>query len=535
MENYRYAMSKRGMVSSAHTLISSTGINILRNNGNAMDAAVSMALTASVVLPDMCGIGGDTFLLYFDKKSKSVYALNGSGPMGSAYNKDFFNKLGYNINPEHGILSISVPGSISALTQGLNRFGSMQFGDCAKDAIEYASNGFPIGKKTSEYISKKIDLIKNSKALSDIFLDQDNNAKSVHSVVKNEKLANTLRNISQNKEDYFYSELSKIFVPELNKLGANFTLEDFTNYKAEWVEPIKIKYRNHNIYQTPPVSQGIIHLEMLNILSNFDMTNYGRNSSDQIHTMVESKKLAFEDRIKYFGDPNFVINPVEQILSNEYCHQRSQLISKNESINIERNLLNHQGKHTTSLVVVDSHGNACSLITSISDAFGSGIMDDETGILWNNRIGTNANLIENHPNCVGSGKRTMNTLNTYMILDKDGNCRYLGNTPGGDNQPQWNAQMVVNLLDNKLNVLDSINQPMWYDSQSTNPFNKSIENILYIEKGISQNVVDELIQKGHNVKLIDRCNSAVQLIEIREDGVLCGATDHRAEGVVIGY
>lgn len=535
MENYRYAMSKRGMVSSAHTLISSTGINILRNNGNAMDAAVSMALTASVVLPDMCGIGGDTFLLYFDKKSKSVYALNGSGPMGAAYNKDFFNKFGYNINPEHGVLSISVPGTISALMNGLKRFGSLQFGDCAKDAIDYATDGFPIGKKTSEYILKKVDLIRNSKALSKIFLDTDNNPKPVHSLVKNEKLANTLKDLSNNDDKYFYRELSKIYVPELNKIGANFILEDFANYEAEWVEPIKINYRDHYIYQTPPVSQGIIHLEMLNILSNFNMNNLGMNTSDQIHTMVESKKLAFEDRINYFGDPKFVTNPVEKILSKEYCRLRSQLISHNKSMVIDNNLLNHQDKHTTSLVVVDSYGNACSLITSISDAFGSGVMDEKTGILWNNRIGTNANLIGNHPNCVDSGKRTMNTLNTYMILDESGNCRYLGNTPGGDNQPQWNVQMVVNLLDNKLNVLDSINQPMWYDSQSTNPSNKTIENILYIEKGINQNIVDELIQKGHSVKLIDRCNSAVQLIEIREDGVLCGATDHRAEGVVIGY
>jgi len=534
MENYRYSMGKRGMVASAHSLISSTGINILRNNGNAMDAAVSMALTAGVVLPDMCGIGGDTFLLYYDNSTKNVYSLNGSGPMGYEYTVEFYKNRGYNINPEHGILSISVPGSISALMEGLEKFGSKSFKECSKDAIFYASNGFPIGKKTSEYIEKRIETIKMSNALSKILLEEDGSPKKVHSIIKNKNLANTLELLSNNPKEYFYQNYSEVYVKELNKLGASFKFDDFKQYKAEWLEPISLEYKDYTVFQVPPVSQGIIHLETLNILSNFNLSKLETSSSEQIHLMVESKKLAFNDRIKFFGDPKFNQNPVNELLSKEYGELKSKLINQDKANNVS-SIFEHQDKHTTSLVVVDEFGNACSLITSISDAFGSGIMDDVTGILWNNRIGTNANLVENHPNCVAPNKRTMNTLNTYIVLDKDNECRYVGNTPGGDSQPQWNTQMIVHLLDNKLTLLDAIRQPLWFDAQSSNPYNKLTENILNIENTVSRKVVDELVSKGHKVKLIDRCNSAIQLIEIKEDGTLCGATDFRAEGVAIGY
>lgn len=534
MENYRYSMGRRGMVASAHSLISSTGLNTLRNNGNAMDAAISMALTASVVLPDMCGIGGDTFLLYFDNSTKKVYALNGSGPMGSKYTVDFYKSKGYSVNPEHGALSISVPGTISALMEGLEKFGSKSFKDCAIDAIYYASNGFPVGKKTSEYIEKRIDTIKQSDALSRIFLDENGLPKKVHSTIINKNLASTLELLSNNSKEYFYQNFSDVYIKELNKFGACFTSDDFKKYKAEWLEPIRLNYNDFTVFQVPPVSQGIIHLETLNILSNFGLNKLGSSSSEQIHLMVEAKKIAFDDRIKLFGDPKFNHNPVNELLSKEYGELKSKLINKDKTNDVT-SIFEHQDKHTTSMVVVDEYGNACSLITSISDAFGSGVMDDVTGILWNNRIGTNANLVVNHPNCVAPNKKTMNTLNTYIILDRNSNCRFVGNTPGGDNQPQWNTQMVVHLIDNKLTLLDAIHQPLWYDAQSSNPYNKLTENILFIENTIDKSVVDELESKGHKVKLIDRCNCAIQLIEIKEDGILCGATDFRAEGVAIGY
>ena len=219
MSNYRYAMSKRGMVASAHSLISSTGIDTLRKHGNAMDAAVAMALTASVVLPDMCGLGGDTFLLYYDAKTKQVYALNGSGPMGENYSVDFYRSKGYTINPEHGPLSIAVPGSISAMMEGLKRFGSMPFALCAEDAIHHARQGFPIGKKTSGYIEKRIDLIRKSDVLSELFLDEKGQPKAVHALLKNVRLARTLELLGRSDENYFYSTLAPKLIRSLNTEG----------------------------------------------------------------------------------------------------------------------------------------------------------------------------------------------------------------------------------------------------------------------------------------------------------------------------
>lgn len=533
MSNYRYAMSKRGMVASAHSLISSTGIDMLRKQGNAMDAAVAMALTASVVLPDMCGLGGDTFLLYYDAKTKQVYALNGSGPMGQNYSTEFYRSKGYTINPEHGPLSIAVPGSISALMEGLKRFGSQSFSTCSEDAIHHARQGFPIGKKTSEYIEKRIDLIKESKVLSELFLDEKGNPKPVHALLKNVRLARTLELLGRTDADYFYTTLAQNLMRNLNAEGAAFVASDFAEYRAEWLNPIKVQYRDHVVYQLPPVSQGIIHLEMLNILNNFDLKAMGNGSADLIHTMVEAKKLAFKDRIELFGDPKFTINPTDKLLSKDYGQSLANHINIQTSIEVKD--FDHQSNHTTSFVVADEEGNACSLITSISDAFGSGIMDEETGILWNNRIGTNANMVEGHPNCIAPLKKTMNTLNTYMILDEANNCRYVGNTPGGDNQPQWNAQTVVNVIDFEMTVLDALNQAYWYDAQTSNPMNRKTENILHLEQSAKQAVFDELIKKGHIAKPIERCNGAFQLIEIKANGTRCGASDFRAEGVAIGY
>ncbi len=535
MKNDRYIMSKRGMVASAHTLVSSTGIEILRKNGSAMDAAVGMALTAGVVLPDMCGLGGDAFFLYYEAKTKKIYALNGSGPAGSNQSPEFFKQLKLSRIPEFGIHSMSVPGAVSAYFEGHRKFGTLSFNECAQDAIYYADHGFTITKRTSDYIQKKKSEIKKDTVLSKMFLTQEGNAKAEQSVVSNPQLAKTLRFLVQNEDTGFYSTLAKGLVERLNARGSSLISSDFEEYKAEWVEPIRINYRDHWVYQLPPVSQGIIHLEMLNILKNFDMERIFGDPAEAIHLMVEAKKIAFEDRISLFGDPKFIDNPMERVLSSSYGSEKAALIHKDSSIKVDLDLLNNKSLNTSSMVVVDQFGNACSFITSVNDAFGACIIDEETGIILNNRIGACFNMVEGHPNCIAPKKKTMNTLNAFLITDDQGFCRYVSNTPGGDRQPQWNAQTTVHLLDQKLNVIEALHEPYWFDAQTTNPYPNQIENVLNLEPGYSDQTIQSLKDKGHVIEMIERCNSALQLIEITKDNVYCGATDWRSEGVVIGF
>ena len=535
MKSRGAALGVRGMVASANTLVSSTGLQILRNGGNAMDAAIAMALTSSVVLPDMCGLGGDAFFLYYDATTKKVFSLNGSGPAGKNYSKEYFKNKKLSKIPETGIDSISIPGAVSVFFEGLKRFGTFSFENCCQDAIFLAEHGYPCSEKTSSYISKKIDLVKADKALSEMLLDKQSLPKKPFDLIYNKPLAHTIKYLSEYGETGFYNHLAPKFVTFLNSRGADFETSDFSDYHCTEEVPLNINYRNKLIYQLAPVSQGIIHLEILNILSQTDISKMERNKAELIHLMVEAKKTAFEDRINYFGDPKFVKNPITELLSSEYGKKAYDAIDPEKSKIVKTNLFDHESSHTTSMVVVDSEGNACSFIHSISDVFGSGVMEPETGVIFNNRLGTGFNLVEGHPNCVAPGKKTMHTLNTYLITDLDNNCLYVGNTPGGDNQPQWNTQTVVNLLDFGLDVQEAIEEPRWFDAQSTNPFSKTVDNILTLESTIQEEAVEQLTEKGHKVLVIDQCGGASQLIQIKGKGHYIGASDPRANGCAIGY
>jgi gamma-glutamyltranspeptidase / glutathione hydrolase len=521
------------MVTATNALIAATGIDILRKNGNAMDAAIAMALTSSVILPDMCGIGGDSFFIYYEAETKKLFALNGSGYSGKNYDKNFYTKLGFDIIPEHGIHSISVPGTISALEKGLEKFGSMSFSDLCIDAIYYAEKGFPLGSRTRDYAIRRKGIIKQSSCLYDMFYDGEN-VRETNDIIINQALAESLKIIAKRGSQGFYHELAQKFVLNLNSMGADFELEDFSSYESEWVEPIKIFYKNHWIYQLPPVSQGIIQLEMHNILENFSLNEFGKHSADSIHLMVEAKKIAFKDRIALLGDPVFNMNPLDKLLNPEYGTEMAKRIDMKRTMNVKGLDLMPSKGNTTSFLVVDGMGNCCSFITSISDAFGSGIMDEETGILFNNRIGTNFNLVDDHPNSLEPRKKTMSTLMTYAITDMKNNCCYIGNTPGGDRQAQWNLQTITHLLDYKVDISEVFNQPYWYDAQTSNPYNKNTENILYLENSISDEVVRRLREKGHNIQLLDKVNSQNQVIKI-DKNVYLGVSDWRSDGIAIGY
>lgn len=533
MKHRGIVMSKKGMVSSAHTLISASGLKVLDKGGNAMDACIAMALTSGVVLPDMCGLGGDAFLLYYDAKTKKVTAINGSGGAPAKATIDCYKSLGYESVPKDGMLSVTVPGAVDVYFEALERYGTLSFSDLCDDAIDLAENGVPVSEKVERHLYTDYDKILRFKNLKDLYL-KDSKPYHYGELIYNKDYANSLRYIKEHGRDGFYKgELADKIVDYSNKHGGLFEKSDFENYHCTICEPISVNYRDHLVYQTPPVSQGIIHLEEMSILNQFDMSKYQPDSAEAIHLMVEAKKIAFRDRMKYFGDPDYVDNPIATLLSEDYAKKVAECIDMDSCAN-EDDVYDHENGHTTSMIVVDKDGNAVSFIHSISATWGSGEVVDETGILLNNRAGTGFNLNSEHPNCIAPNKRTMHTLNTYLITDLDGNLRYVGNTPGGDNQPQWNMQVVCNLLDFKLDVQSSVEHGKWADMHTFDENGKS-HHVLKIESQVGEEVLNRLREMGHELQVIEpfTCSGACQIIEINEDGLRLGGSDPRADGAAM--
>ena len=533
MKHRGIVMSKKGMVASAHTLISASGLKVLNQGGNAMDACIAMALTSGVVLPDMCGLGGDAFLLYYDAKTKKVTAMNGSGGAPAKATLDYFVSKGYKKVPHDGMLSVTVPGAVDVYFEALKRYGTMTFADLCDDAIELSENGVPVSEKVARHMHTDYEKMLRFDNLKELYLNNDQ-PYAYGDIVCNKDYAKSLCYLKEYGRDGFYKgELADKIVDYSHCHGGLFEKEDFENYHCDILEPISIDYRGYRVFQTPPVSQGIIHLEELAILNHFDMSKYKSDSAEAIHLMVEAKKIAFKDRMKYFGDPNFVNNPIDILLSHEYTKKVAENLHMDSSVN-EYDFFEHENGHTTSMIVVDKDGNAVSFIHSISATWGSGEIVDGTGILLNNRAGTGFNLDKDHPNVIAPHKKTMHTLNTYLITDQNGNLRFVGNTPGGDNQPQWNMQVVVNLLDFGLDVQSSVEHGKWADMHTFDEDGKS-HHVLKIESQVGEDVLNQLKEMGHELKIIEpfTCSGACQIIEIKEDGLRLGGSDPRADGAAM--
>ena len=532
MKHRGIVMSKKGMVSSAHTLISASGLKILNNGGNAIDATIAMALTSSVVLPDMCGLGGDAFMLYYDAKTKTVTAINGSGPAPLKASLEYFKENGYQSMPKDGILSVSVPGAVDVYFTSLEKYGTKSFAEVSQDAITLAENGVPLSEKVIRHMHSDYAKMLRFDNLRNRYLTQDL-AYLPGDSIYNLEYAESLRFLAKKGRDAFYNgDLTDKIIDYSHKKAGLLEKEDFANYHCQIVKPIYTDYRDYRIYQTPPVSQGIILLEEMAILNQFDISQYLPDSAEAIHLMVEAKKIAFFDRINYFGDPSFITNPIKEILSESYIKKMASKIDSNSCLN-EKDLLIHDQSHTTSMVAIDQEGNAVSFIHSISASWGSGEIVDGTGILLNNRASA-FSLIPNHPNLIAPGKRTMHTLNTYLITDTFDLLRYVGNTPGGDNQPQWNMQVICNLLDFKLDVQSAVEHAKWTDIQTIDEHNIQ-QHILTIESQAGEEVIRKLRAIGHIVKVVEPfgCSGASQIIEVRPDGLRLGGSDPRADGAAM--
>jgi len=524
-------LARNGMVATSQPLAAQAGLRILQQGGNAVDAAVATAAALAVVEPMMTGPGGDMFAMVYSAKSGQLSGLNGSGFSPQAANIEFFRSRKLERIPVNGPFSVSVPGAVDGWATLLEKHGTMNFEQVLAPAIEYAEQGFPV----SEIIAADWDHYGAAFAEDRDFARAylvDKKAPVHGDVFVNPNLAKTLREIAKGGRDAFYEgETAKKIVAHLNKLGWPVTMDDMAYQHSDWVEPISTVYKGYRVFELPPNGQGMAALEMLNILSGFDLKKFGHNSPAYLHHLVEAKKLAFADLYRWLSDPEGARLPVETIISQDYANfQRKRINPRRAAAKVASGIdepvqfLSRSGD-TVYLTVVDKDRNVVSFINSIFNAFGSGIAVPDTGVLLQNR-GSLFSLDARHPNRLEGRKRPYHTIIPAMVY-KDGKPWLSFGVMGGDMQPQGHVQVLLNMIEFGMNVQDAGEAPRFRDD---------VVNGLALESGIDAATITELTNMGHSVIWQPGQFGGYQAIEIDwKRGVLLGGTDPRKDGAVAAW
>jgi gamma-glutamyltranspeptidase/glutathione hydrolase len=512
---------RHAMVATGHPLASVAALDVLRQGGNAVDAAVCAAGVLTVVLPDMCSPGGDVFALIFQADPGKFFALNGSG--AAPLDSDVLSDLGI---PDSGPRAATVPAAPAAWAELVERFGRWPLPRLFAPAIEHARNGFPVSQGLARSIADHHWLLERFPSTANVFLPQGRPPQPGEILVQRD-LADSLQCIANNDASAAYlGELAERIISGSQSAGGLWTLEDFGRHRSEWAEPLSTTYHGYDVLVPPPVSQGHILLEELNIVEQDDLLELGWNSADLIHLMVESMKLAFASRMRYTGDPAWVVVPTDTLLSKERARERRSLVDPDRAAAGVASPSSLRA-HTTYLAVVDTDGNAVSFIQSIFREFGSGFVAGDTGILLNDRA-TSFSLDTDSPNMLRPGKRPVHTLTPCMVAAEGQPVLLLG-TPGGQSQVQVLFQLLINLLDFKSGVQEAVEAPRW----------RSEAGNLLVESRIPSSVRETLSARGHRVEPVaqwDERTGGVQTIRIdRARGTLHGGADPRREGYALGW
>ncbi len=531
------AYGARGMVASAHPVAAFIGLSILQRGGNAFDAAIAVAAAEGVVLPMKCGLGGDAFVVLHDAKKREMVAYNGSGVAAAGATADYYISRGHKEMPLDGVHAVSVPGAVSVYEAIWKRYCTMPWAELWAPAIELAEKGIAITDYISKRYAERADRLAKFEWSAKQFLP-NGRAPAAGERWAAPLLAKSLRIVAQGGAEAFYrGEIAEKLVVYFKSVGGLFELDDFAQQQAVTYTPLAIDYRGYTVYETAPPSQGFLLLEQLNIIEGFDLKSLAPFSAERMHLLIEAKKLAFADRNRYAGDPAFVEWPLEAFMSKAHAAQRRALIDpKRAQWPAGAAVPEHNGD-TSYFAVADGDGNALSFIHSLSNSFGSCLVGGETGITMNNRAGRGFSIDPKHPNVIAPGRRTMHTLNAYLMC-RNGEPWLVGGTPGGDQQTQWSTQVISGIVDHGMSLQDAVDAPRWYSFPGTDPGTMTRTPSVKIEQRAPKAACDALAGMGHAVEMIGPWSGggAVQLIQLdRERGVLRGASDPRPGGMALGF
>lgn len=561
-------MGTNGMVAAEHPLQAMAGLDILKAGGNAIDAAVATFYMTGVTEQHQAGIGGDAYILAYIAKLNKVVFINGTGPAPKLATIEAYQKLG-GISHE-GIHSSNVPGAVGAFDLALKQFGTRPYKTLLAAAIETAQKGHALTHWSASNHTEAIDKIKPHASSVKILLPGGKPLGPGEIFVQPD-LARSLQTIAQEGAAAFYKgRLARLTASFYEKQGGFLRYDDLASYNPEITEPIRITYKDYDVYQSAPNSQGIVLLMTLKMLEGIDVKSMGQNSAEYVHVITEALKLAFADRTQYISDPRFTKDiPIEQLLSSSYAAKRRALIQKDKAIrgvappgdprggkaildghtiawenSIGRPAAPVAGGETSSFSIADRFGNFVSVTHSVNSTFGSGVFVEGGGYVLNNRA-PYFSLDPQNVNALVPGKRPRHTINPAMAL-KNGKPFLAWNTPGGDNQPQAMLQAFLNVVEFGMNVQQAVEQP----TVTTNNFAASMYpqkdgDSLVIPKVLAREIGAALSSKGHRVMEVERQQpynqqaagaGAVKMILIDPStGVMHGGVSPAKDDYVLGW
>ena len=531
-------IAQNGMAATSNPLSTQVALDVLKAGGNAIDAAIAANAMEGVVEPHVNGIGGDLFAIVWDAKTKKLYGLNGSGRSPKSLTLAEFKKRGLKYIPSTGPLPVSVPGCVDAWFELHKKFGSMPMAKVLEKAVSYARNGFPVH---GEFASALTKVQANYGKYPNVDKHYYPNGKVAGEgdIFKNPNLGNTLERLGKEGRDVFYKgDMAKTMDAFMKKNGGFLSYEDLGSHTSTWIDPVSVNYRGYDVWELPPNGQGIAALQMLNILEGYDFSKIKVGSAEHIHLFTEAKKLVFEDRAKYYADMDFAKIPVKSLISKEYAAERRKLINPNRaSKHFDAGNPALKDGDTIYLTVADKDGNMVSLIQSNYRGFGSGMMPDGLGFMFQDR-GEMYSLNEGENNTYAPGKRPFHTI-IPAFMTKDGQPIMSFGVMGGAYQPMGHTQIVMNVVDFGMNVQEAGDFPRINHEGSSEPTGEIMEptgGTITLESGYPYEIIRELLQKGHQVGFMNGIYGGYQCIRydpIRK--VYFGGTESRKDGQAAGY
>ena len=521
-------ISRHGIVASEHPLASQAGAMVLAEGGNAVDAAIAANAAMGVVSPMSCGMGGDLFAIVYEARTGRLHGLNASGWAPAGLSIDFLRQHGMTNMPQHGIHAVTIPGAVAGWDALRSKLGRKDFARLLAPAIQLAEEGFPVTEHVAGYWKGSEAFMSADPAAKKTFLPSGR-APAVGEIFRNPDLAWSLRQVVTGGRSAYYQGAVATKLLACSRLhGGTWAAADLRDYKVEWVDPISTTYHDWKIYEMPPQGQGIGALEMLNLMEQFPLRDLGFGSVEAFHAMIEAKKLAYADVLRYVADRRFAKVPVAGILDKSYARERAQRIDAHHAANeVPPGTPPDGGTDTTYLCAVDAEGNMVSLIQSNYAGFGSGLVADGTGFPLQNRGGL-FSLDEHHPNALTGHKRPLHTIIPAFMTH--GDVRMAFGIMGGWNQAQAHAQFVADIVDFSLNPQAALEAPRFtkLDFAGTG---------VSMESRIPEPVRARLTAMGHEIKVIGPFAQDVgggqAVMRDYASGINYGASDPRKDGAAV--
>ncbi|HBC77826.1 MAG TPA: gamma-glutamyltransferase [Bacteroidales bacterium] len=528
-------IAQNGMAATSQPLATQVALDILKKGGNAIDAAIAANAVLGVVEPTGCGVGGDLFAIIWSAEKKKLYGLNASGRSPRSLKLEYLKSQGYEFIPSTGPLPVSVPGCVDGWFEMHDMFGRLAMRDILQPAITYARDGFPVSEVIAYALNIGTQSLKDFPNIKETYMP-GGKSPAKGEIFRNPGLASTLDKIAKGGRNEFYrGSIAKAIDAFMKSHGGFLSYDDLSRHNSEWVEPVSSSYRGYDVWELPPNGQGIATIQILNILEGFNIEQMGFGSAEYIHMFTEAKKLAFEDRAKYYADPRYSATPVAQLISKKYAAERRKLINPGRAAKIYDPGKIEAG-NTIYLTVADKYGNMVSLIQSNYRGMGSGMCPTGLGFVLQDR-GEMFSLDKGHANVYAPGKRPFHTIIPGFIT-RNGKPWISFGVMGGDMQPQGHAQIIINLIDFRMNLQEAGDAPRIYHTGSSEPTGELMTNggILCLENGFRWEVIQKLLSMGHRVEWNLGGYGGYQAIMWDDrNKVWYGASESRKDGQAAGY